>query len=115
MAEINLEPLKVLYARNFKSNRWVNVMLKFGSSSSECKSRNKSTFLNTVRFKCFLSFKAIGEKRETGGERRRRGVGGDIRREETGGEHERVKYKTGGDRRNGEEEGGDRGRGRRRE
>ncbi len=38
--------------------------------------------LNTVRFKCFLSFKARGEKRETGGERREEEAGGDRRRQE---------------------------------
>ncbi len=38
----------------------MNVRLEFGSSSNKFKSR-KNKLLNTVRFKCFLSFKARGE------------------------------------------------------
>ncbi len=59
--------------------------VKFGSSSNTFKSR-KNKLLNTVRFKCFLSFKARGEKKETGEERRRQE---ERRRDETGGERRR--------------------------
>ncbi len=52
--------LKVLNARNLKSSRGMNVMLKFESSSNKCKRKNK--LLNSVRFNCFLSFKAKGTK-----------------------------------------------------
>ncbi len=64
--------------------------VKFGSSSNTFKSRKK--LLNTVRFKCFLSFKARGEKKETGEER-----GGDRKREGEMRQEERGGEETGGD------------------
>ncbi len=39
LSEINHKPLKVLNARILKSIVWMNVMLKFGSSSNKFKSR----------------------------------------------------------------------------